>query len=241
MKQKFYGILRVSTESQKDTNLGLLSQKENIENYVKSVGGELIGFSEEVLSGGYKEKIVGNVSLETLLKPRPQLMAAIEICKKEKAVLICKESSRISRSPLVIEFLINSGITFIATDSPQDNPLLIRIKAAIHAQELTSISERTKAALAQRKKQLQETGMFISKSGNVCKRLGNNNLKEYNKSLRAKRPSETAVKMLPYVKSLRENGLTLEMIAQRLNGEKFVAPLGGAINKATVWKILKIA
>jgi len=240
--KKFWGILRVSTEGQKESSLGILSQKQSIENYVKSVGGELIGISEECLTGGYKEKIVGNVSLETLLNPRPQLLAAIEICKKEKATLVVKEASRLSRSPLVIEFLINSGIDFIASDSPQDNPLLIRIKTAINADELTKISERTKAALDQRKQQLKKNGSFISEAGNVCTKLGNKqNIINYNNRPRERKVNPVLEKVRNYAVSLQQNGLTLELIANKLNNDGYKTPKGCLFSKGQISRMLKVA
>jgi DNA invertase Pin-like site-specific DNA recombinase len=238
--KKFYAILRVSTEGQKESSLGIKSQKQSIENYVKSVGGELIGMSEECLTGGYKEKIVGNVSLETLLKPRPQLLEAIEICKKEKATLIVKEASRLSRSPLVIEFLINSGIDFVASDSPQDTPLLIRIKSAINADELTKISERTKAALNQRKQQLKQYGQFISNSGTICHSLGSPaNIINHNRGRKKAAPSPQMSKVKSYVESLRKNGLTLETISVRLNSDGYRTPKNCMFTKGQISRLLK--
>lgn len=240
--KKYYAILRISTEGQKESSLGILSQKQSIENYVKSVGGELIGVSEECLSGGYKEKIVGNVSLEMLLKPRPQLLEAIEICKKEKATLIVKEASRLSRSPLVIEFLINSGIDFVAAESPQDTPLLIRIKTAINAEELSRISERTKAALNQRKQQLKKHGQFISNNGNVCVSLGNRaNIIAYNARPRERKVMPQMVKVKSYVESLRKNGMTLEIISEKLNSDGYRTPNNCMFSKGQVSRLLKQA
>jgi len=236
--KKFYGILRVSTEGQKESSLGIKSQSQSIENYVKSVGGTLIGLSEECLSGGYKEKIVGNVSLEMLLKPRPQLLKAIEICKRENATLIVKEASRLSRSPLVIEFLINSGIDFIAADSPQDTPLLIRIKTAINAEELVRISERTKAALDQRKQQLNKQGKFISNNGNVVTKLGSpKNIIAYNK--RPKPVNPNMVKAKEYALLLRGNNMTLEAICQQLNSDGLRTPNNCTFTKGQISRLLR--
>jgi len=224
----YISLTRVSTEKQKDTRLGLDSQSDAINAYVKSVGGTIIASFEEVVSGNYKEKIVGDISLQKLLSPRPEFLKAVEMCKKTGATLIVKESSRISRSPLVIEFLINSGIDFIAADNPNDNALMIRIKAAINQEELKRISERTSAALQQRKKQLSENGSFISKSGKLCLKLGTNN---FNKKPREKRENPIFTELKGYINSLRKNNLSYGEIQKQLNAE------GKKISKASVYRL----
>lgn len=226
MKQ-YVALTRVSTEKQKDTRLGLDSQSEAIYAYVKSTSGTIIASFEEVVSGNYKEKIVGDISLQKLLSPRPEFLKAVELCKKTGATLIAKESSRISRSPLVIEFLINSGIDFIAADNPNDNALMIRIKAAINQEELKRISERTSAALQQRKKQLSENGSFISKSGKLCLKLGTNN---FNKKPRQKRESSFN-QLKGYIDSLRKNNLSYGEIQKQLKAE------GKPISKASIYRL----
>ena len=226
MKQ-YVALTRVSTEKQKDTRLGLDSQSEAINAYVKSTSGTIIASFEEVVSGNYKEKIVGDISLQKLLSPRPEFLKAVELCKKTGATLIAKESSRISRSPLVIEFLINSGIDFIAADNPNDNALMIRIKSAVNAEELKRISERTSAALQQRKKQLSENGSFISKSGKLCLKLGTNN---FNKKPRPKRESSFS-ELKGYIDSLRSNKLSYGEIEKKLKAE------GKEISKASIYRL----
>ncbi len=217
--KKFISIIRVSTKEQAEKRLGLDSQTQAIENYVKSVSGTLIQTFEEHVSGNFREQIVGNVNLQTLLKKRPEFLKAVEACQKTGATLIAKEASRISRSPLVIEFLINSGVNFIVADSPEDTPLILRIKSAINQDELNKISERTSSALQQRKKQLLEKGSFISKSGKVCTSLGKNNFAEYNKQPRTRQSKYEQVR--GYIKSLRQNNLPFSAISERLKSEGY--------------------
>ena len=198
--KKVYGILRVSTEGQKESSLGIKSQNQSIENYVKSVGGTLIGLSEECLSGGYKNKDCRKCKFGNAFKAKTTITKNNRNMQRENATLIVKEASRLSRSPLVIEFLINSGIDFIAADSPQDTPLLIRIKTAINAEELVRISERTKAALDQRKQQLNKQGKFISNNGNVVTKLGSpKNIIAYNKRPKPVNPNMVKAKRICFV------------------------------------------
>lgn len=244
--QQFIKLKRVSTGKQAENRLGLDSQDMVIENYVKSVGGKIIHEVEEILSGGFKERITGNVNLDTLLKKRPQLKKAIELCEQTSATLIAKEASRISRHPLLIEYLINRGVNFIAADSPEDNALMIRLKSAINSEELVKISERTKAALEQRKIQLSKKGYFISKKGIKCRKLGSNNFINYKdrtaqtQRLRERWDNNDNVKIAyPHAKILRDTGKTFTDIANFLNNNGIKTAKGKDYTKSHVHNLLK--
>lgn len=236
--KKFIALYRVSTENQAEHRIGLDSQQQVVTNYVKSVGGELIDSYEEVISGGYKEPITGNVSLESLLRKRPSLLEAINRCKAEGAILIAKEASRITRSPLVMEFLINSNIKFMSADSPEDGTMILRLKTVINAEELIKVSERTKAALAERKRQLKAVGFFISKTGNIVTSLGNNNIQGYNSLPRPLRVNKEMKKLSGYVKFLRERGMKLIEIAYMLNEDGYKTPHDKGFDESTVHRLI---
>lgn len=152
--KKFVALYRVSTEKQNQSGLGLDAQKFAIENYVQSVGGEIVQAFTEVISGGAgKDRISTSNNLTTakLLRKRPKLQAAIEYCLKHNATLVVKEASRLTRYSLLMDFLLASKLDFVCADAPSDSPLIIKLKTALHEEELLKISERTKAALAAKK------------------------------------------------------------------------------------------
>jgi DNA invertase Pin-like site-specific DNA recombinase len=79
---------------------------------------------------------------------RPQLKAAIELCKKHKATLIIAKLDRLARNVAFISTLMESVISFIAADNPHANKLMIHMLAAFGEHERDQIRARTKAALA---------------------------------------------------------------------------------------------
>ncbi|MBC5775730.1 recombinase family protein [Pontibacter sp. KCTC 32443] len=152
--KKFVALYRVSTEKQNQSGLGLDAQKFAVESYVLLLGGEIIETFTEVVSGGAgKDRISTSNNLTTakLLRKRPILQAAIDFCLKHNATLVVKEASRLTRYSLLMDFLLASKLDFVCADSPNDSPLIIKLKTALHEEELLKISERTKAALAAKK------------------------------------------------------------------------------------------
>lgn len=245
----FVAYYRVSTKEQFDSHLGLDAQKESVERHVKSIDGKIIESYSDAISGGFKEKVVGNVSIESLLKKRPKLIAAIEMCEKTGATLICKESGRISRHPLLIELLINRKVDFICSDSPHDTTFIIRLKTSLNAEELVKVSERTKAALAQRKKQLAEKGSFISKAGKKCVSLGTK-VQKFTDGTVAKmgreiwmemaRNNKNNIRAAAVIKLKTKEGFTLHKIADYLNEYQFKSPKGGKFYPQTVSRLMAI-
>jgi DNA invertase Pin-like site-specific DNA recombinase len=78
---------------------------------------------------------------------RPQLAAALDACRKHKAVLLIAKLDRLARNVFFISGLMESGVEFIAMDMPEANRLTIHILAAVAEHEREMISQRTKAAL----------------------------------------------------------------------------------------------
>jgi DNA invertase Pin-like site-specific DNA recombinase len=81
-------------------------------------------------------------------KDRPQLAAALEACRKQRAVLLLAKLDRLARNVAFVSGLMESGVEFIAADMPTVNRLTVHILAAVAEEEARMISARTKAALA---------------------------------------------------------------------------------------------
>jgi len=131
---------RVSTKEQGMSGLWIAAQQQSIENYVNAIGGSLHAqVFTEVESGKNNQ--------------RPELWKAIEICKKMNATLLIAKIDRLSRNLTFISSLMDSQVKFKAVDMPEADNFTIHIFAALAQKERELISERTKAALAQRKVQ----------------------------------------------------------------------------------------
>src|SRR5262245_14615761 len=135
MKGNFISYLRVSTERQGRSGLGLEAQRQAVEAYLNGGDWKLLDAFVEVESGKHSD--------------RPELMKALRACKAKKARLVIARLDRLSRDVHFISGLMKSGIDFIACDFPQANKLTIHILAAVAEHEREMISARTKAALAE--------------------------------------------------------------------------------------------
>jgi len=98
---------------------------------------------------GHRELIVEDFTeIESGRKnDRPQLAAALEACRKYKAVLSIAKLDRLARNVHCINGLMESGVEFVAVDMPEANRLTLYLLAAVAEHEREMISQRTKAAL----------------------------------------------------------------------------------------------
>jgi len=125
--------LRVSTARQGASGLGLEAQETAVAAFVAREGGEVVGSFVEVESGKKND--------------RPQLAAALALCRKKKATLLIAKIDRLARNVAFISRLMESSVPFVATDCPCANKLMVHLLAAFAEWERDQISARTKAAL----------------------------------------------------------------------------------------------
>jgi DNA invertase Pin-like site-specific DNA recombinase len=129
----FIAYYRVSTPRQGVSGLGLEAQRTAVARFVGS--GTLLREFTEIESG----KAHAN---------RPQLLAAIERCRKTKATLIIAKVDRLSRNVSFISTLMDGAVDLVFADMPGAGRLELHIMASIAEHEREAISARTKAALA---------------------------------------------------------------------------------------------
>lgn len=193
----FIAYYRVSTDRQGQSGLGLEAQRAAV---IRHIGdGNLLTEYTEVESG--KKHL-----------NRPQLLAALAECKRKKATLIIAKLDRLGRNVAFISALMDSGAEFVCCDNPHANRLMLHMLAAFAEHEREMISQRTKAALA------------AAKARGV--KLGNPRWQEsVSKAAAARRrtPAETAAKT---IREMRQQGLSLRAIAQRLNDAGMKTPSG---------------
>jgi DNA invertase Pin-like site-specific DNA recombinase len=134
---KYVVYYRVSTKRQGLSGLGLDAQRTIVENYIKN--NKVINEFTEIETGKSAN--------------RPQLNKALECCKQNNATLVVAKIDRLARNLHFITSLQAANVDFIACDMPSANRLTIHIIAAIAENEAQLISQRTKAALAEKKKQ----------------------------------------------------------------------------------------
>ena len=134
---KLIGLVRVSTDKQGDSGLGLDAQEAAIDAYRRMVGGQLIKTYVEVESGMHDD-----------VDGRPQLRAAAAHANYARARLVIAKIDRLVRSIPVMAYLKQQRVEFVACDNPHANELTIDILVAVAADEGRRISQRTRDALA---------------------------------------------------------------------------------------------
>ena len=139
---KFIAYCRVSTQKQGQSGLGLEAQQEVISRYLNGGNWILLDEFVEVESGRKGSK------------NRPQLVAALAACKREKATLIIGKLDRLSRDVrFFLEILDDSKVDlrfaeFADIDPKTDEGRMLLINMANFAEfEGRRIGSRTKAAL----------------------------------------------------------------------------------------------
>lgn len=140
---KFIAYYRVSTQRQGVSGLGLEAQRTDVKRFIDK-GGELIAEYQDIESGKKNN--------------RPQLMQAIEVCKKHGATLLIAKLDRLSRNAAFVFTLRDSEVNFVCCDMPTANAVTIGIMAVLAQDERERISHRTKSALAELKKNGKQLG-----------------------------------------------------------------------------------
>jgi DNA invertase Pin-like site-specific DNA recombinase len=126
---KYVAYYRVSTERQGQSGLGLEAQQTAVKQYADGI----IHSFTEIESGKNDD--------------RPQLQAAIAMCKATGAALLIAKIDRLSRQAAFLLTLRDSGVQIVAADMPHAGTLEFGIRAVVAQHEREEISRRTKAAL----------------------------------------------------------------------------------------------
>ena len=207
---KYVSYRRVSTKSKQDSGLGLEAQQRDIELFLKSQGGELMGQFVDIESGAKDD--------------RAELTKALEFCRSTGYTFLSSKVDRVSRD---VEFWAklckDKKLKIKVAQIPNADTFQIHLFAALGHAEREFISSRTKAALA------------AAKARGVV--LGNPNLSELNKT-RVRTAQKAASQYAPIVVPLREKGMTYQEIADTLNNMGLKSRNGCGFYPTTVKRIL---
>ena len=221
---KFVSYLRVSTERQGQSGLGIEAQRQAVADY---------------LNGGRWELLAEFVEVETGKRDdRPKLREALHRAKVTGATLVIAKLDRLSRNLAFIAALQDSGVKFVAADMPEANETMIQFMAVIAQHERKAISARTKAALVAAKAR--------------GKRLGHPNLAAlqavgagkpgWTRGAQANRAAadQRALDLAPILTDIRATGVTSARgIARELTARGILTAQGGAWWPGTVRNLLR--
>src|SRR5881398_949042 len=134
--------LRVSTQRQQRSGLGIEAQRAAIERFAAAEGLTIISEYVEAETGKGADA----------LDRRPQLAAALASAKAAKCCVVVSKLDRLSRDVAFVAGLMAQRVPFIVAELGRDaDPFMLHLYAALAEKERRLISERTKAALAVRK------------------------------------------------------------------------------------------
>ena len=217
---KFVSYVRVSTQRQGVSGLGLDAQRNAVADYIRDRAGQLVEEFTEIESGKRND--------------RPQLAGALAACRKHKAILVIAKLDRLARNVAFVANLMESGAEFVAVDMPMANRLTVHILAAVAEHEREAISARTKAALATAKARGRHLGWSIrgrrEEQARASRRGANSG---------RFRADVFAANVVPIVESIRASGIvTLSGIADALNARGVKTARGGAWHATTVRNVM---
>jgi DNA invertase Pin-like site-specific DNA recombinase len=129
----FVAYFRVSTAKQGASGLGLDAQRSAVETWLNGGDWRLLATFTEVESGKVSE--------------RPQLAAALNLCKLTGSTLVIAKLDRLSRNLAFLANLMDGAVDFVACDNPHATRFTLHILAAVAEHEAAMISQRTRAAL----------------------------------------------------------------------------------------------
>src|SRR5271156_1038796 len=218
--RQIVSYIRVSTDKQGKSGLGIEAQREAIARFAATEGCELLAEVVEVETGK------GNDALDR----RPKLAAALTQARKGKAAVVVAKLCRLSRDVAFISGLMAQRVPFIVAELGADaDPFMLHIYAALAEKERHLISDRTTAALAAKKVQ----GAKLGNQTNLAEASA--------KGATANRAAADmfAANVLPVVQQIQASGATtLRAIAESLNARGIRTARGGQWHAMTVQNLL---
>lgn len=214
----FVTYLRVSTDRQGKSGLGLQAQRAAVLDHVASKG-EIAAEYVEIESGKKNE--------------RPQLARAMAEAKRIGAVLLIAKLDRLARNVAFIANLLESGVEIAAADMPEANTFVLHLMAAVAQHEAQAISDRTRAALAAAKARGAKLGWAMPERRDEQEQASRKGAAK-----NAQKADQHAANVLPVIRQIAVGGASLKQIANDLNTRGIKTARGGLWHASTVRNIL---
>lgn len=218
---QYVAYLRVSTQKQGYSGLGLESQREIIQNFLydKNPIAEFL----EVESGRKTDK------------GRPKLKEALEVCRKTGAKLVVAKLDRLARNVSFLSQLLESDVDIVFCDFPQANKMVLHILAAISQYEAELVATRTKQALAAKKAR----GAVLGNPDHLLENLDSAIAKSVETNKRKAEENPNNKRAAAMLKVLAKEGKTLQEMADYLNEQGFTTSKGYKFTRSAVLVLLK--
>jgi len=218
---KFVSYLRVSTDQQGRSGLGVEAQRQAVTSYLSGGAWQLLAEFCEVESGRRND--------------RPELEAALAACRLHRATLIVAKLDRLARNAHFLLGLKEAGIDFVAVDMPTANRLTVGIMAMVAEEEAEMISARTRAALAAAKAR----GVVLGTPSNLTQAGRQRGSKAGNR-VKARQAASRAADLAPILLAIRADGISSASgIATALNAQGVPTARGGKWQAVQVQRVLE--
>ncbi len=196
----------------------MTSQREIVRRFVDGQNGVLEKEFSEVESGRKTDE------------ERPQLAAALDYAKRNKATVIIAKLDRLARNAEFLLRLQNSAVDFVGCDCPNADKFTVGILALVAQRERELISERTRLGMAAAKTKGVKLGTPNPEKAVAAMVVANKSAKV-----------EFAAKVFPIIEEIKSAGVqTLRGICECLNRRGISTRNGKNWYPATVRNILKI-
>jgi DNA invertase Pin-like site-specific DNA recombinase len=214
MSKQFVIYLRVSTAEQQRSGLGIEAQVRDIDLYLATQEAEVLGRFTDTGSGADDD--------------RPELLKALKLVRKTGAELLISKLDRLSRDVAMIATLMkDKDVNLRVASMPSAEKFSLHIYAALAEQEREMISMRTKAALQSAKARGVKLGGYREGA-----------LPSAN-AVRETMATLYASKVIELIAPMRESGLSLRQIADKLNQSGIKTSNGKAFEAMSVSRIIK--
>ena len=221
--KKYIAYLRVSTKGQERSGLGLEAQRAIIDHYITAKGDEIVEEFVEAESG----KDVIN---------RPLLQKAIQLCNLHNYTLVVAKLNRLSRDVQdtfgILKQLDNK---LVSCDIPTQNGLLDTFTLAVFAglaqREREHISISTKQALGAKKSR----GTKLGSPQNLTQEARLKGVEAIKKKAQNNRNNRLAT---AFVEKCKREQMTLQQIADELNGHGFKTARGKVFTRISVCRLV---
>jgi DNA invertase Pin-like site-specific DNA recombinase len=218
--RKVIAYCRVSTERQRRSGLGLVSQRTAIQRFALAEGLLVIGEYVEAESGKGADA----------LDRRPQLAAALAAARRAKCPVVVAKLDRLSRDVAFVSGLMAQRVPFIVAELGADaDPFMLHLYAALAEKERRLISERTRSALAAKKASGAKLGnrVNIAEAGAIGRQA------------LTKEADQFAASIRPMIEAIKAAGnVGLGSIADVLNARGIRTARGGRWHASTVRNVL---
>ncbi len=212
--------LRVSTQRQRRSGLGIEAQRAAIARFAEAEGLEIIAeFVEAETGKGFDA-----------LDRRPQLAAALAAARSAKCSVVVAKLDRLSRDVAFVSGLMAQRVPFIVAELGRDcDPFMLHLYAALAEKERRLIAERTKAALAAKK----AAGAKLGNPRNAAQAA------ELGRTVQVTAADAFVAGLMPVIDAIRKTGVTtLQAMTQALNQRGIRSARGGRWYASSVANLL---